>query len=147
LFLWDFFSQPYHCAVLACSINHAAFVRPRRACGGRAVPGAGAARAAVGGRAAARYGLSACRNEVVLFFKGTVAVGAITLYDSLRVARQVVDATFDFFTPFVMTALLYGYACKSCSLGSTPSNASGAAGARCGAIKLTRVVDAGKRRN
>jgi arginine/ornithine transport system permease protein len=118
-FLWDLFSQPYYCAILACSINHAAFVSEIVFGSLKVVPvGLVEAAQSLGLRRravlwtvelllAARYGLSAYRNEVVLFFKGTAAIGAITLYDLLRVARQAVDTTFDPFTPFVMAALLY----------------------------------------
>lgn len=121
-FLWGFFSKPYYCALLACSINHAAFVSEIIFGSLKVVPvGIVEAGQSLGlGRTAllwtielplaARYGLSAYRNEVVLFFKGTAVVGAVTLYDLLRVARQAVDATFDPFTPFVMAALLY-WAC------------------------------------
>ena len=118
-FLWAFFSKPYYCVLVACSINHAAFVSEIVFGGLKVVPiGVVEAARSLGlGRAAllwtielplaARYGLSAYRNEVVLFFKGTAVVGAVTLYDVLRVARQAVDTTFDPFTPFVMAALLY----------------------------------------
>jgi His/Glu/Gln/Arg/opine family amino acid ABC transporter permease subunit len=118
-FLWAFFSKPYYCVLVACSINHAAFVSEIVFGGLKVVPTGvvEAARSLGLGRAAllwtielplaARYGLSAYRNEVVLFFKGTAVVGAVTIYDVLRVARQAVDTTFDPFTPFVMAALLY----------------------------------------
>jgi arginine/ornithine transport system permease protein len=118
-FLWFFFSKPYYCVLLACSINHAAFVS-EIIFGSLKVISAGIVEAGQSlglGRAAllwsielplaARYGLSAYRNEVVLFFKGTAVVGAVTLFDLLRVARQTVDATFDPVTPFVMAALFY----------------------------------------
>jgi arginine/ornithine transport system permease protein len=118
-FLWNFFSSPYCCAVLACSINHAAFVSEIIFGSLKVIPSGivQAGRSLGLGRIAlfwtielplaARYGLSAYRNEVVLFFKGTAVVGVVTLYDLLRVARQAVDTTFDPFTPFVMAALLY----------------------------------------
>jgi His/Glu/Gln/Arg/opine family amino acid ABC transporter permease subunit len=118
-FLWFFFSQPYYCALLACSINHAAFVSEIIFGGLKVIPSGlieagrslGLKRTAILWTIelplGARYALSGYRNEVVLFFKGTAVVGAVTLYDLLRVARQVVDTTFDPFTPFVMAAIFY----------------------------------------
>lgn len=56
---------------------------------------------------ALRLGLSAYKNEVILFTKGTAAVGAITVIDLLRVANETVSKTFDPLTPLVIAAAFY----------------------------------------
>ena len=54
-----------------------------------------------------RYGLSAYMNEVILFVKGTAALGAITLLDLLAVANTAVSTTYDPMTPLLMAAAIY----------------------------------------
>ena len=56
---------------------------------------------------ALRYGLSAYMNEVILFAKGTAALGAITVMDLLAVANSAVSTTYDPMTPLVMAAAIY----------------------------------------
>jgi ABC-type arginine/histidine transport system permease subunit len=54
-----------------------------------------------------RYGLSAYRNEFILFVKSTAVVGAITVFDLLAVANDSVFSYYDPFTPFVVAGFIY----------------------------------------
>jgi len=54
-----------------------------------------------------RYGLSAYMNEVVLFVKGTAALGAITMLDLLAVANTAVSTTYDPLTLLIGAAAIY----------------------------------------
>ena len=56
---------------------------------------------------AIRYGFSSYTNELVLFLKGTAAIGAITMLDLLAVASIAVSTTYDPFTPLVCAAFIY----------------------------------------
>lgn len=117
--LWEFFAKPYNCAVFAFSLNHSAFLSEIWRGGLMAVPKglkeAGAAlslsRPVIFFKIllplAFRYGLSAYRNEVILFVKATAAVGAITVFDILAFANDAVELTYDPFTPLVMAAAIY----------------------------------------
>ena len=117
--LWSFFKEPYNCAVFAFTINHAAFLTEIWRGGLAAVPKGltegcdslglpkWVAFLKVRMPLAFRYGLSGYRNEIILFVKGTAAVGAITVIDLLRVANETVSKTFDPFTPLVAAAVFY----------------------------------------
>lgn len=118
-FLWNAFSSAYFCAVVGLTLNHAGFLTEVLRGAIQAVPqGLLDAGAALGLRrttvfikvtmpVAIRLGLSAYKNEVILFTKGTAAVGAITVIDLLRVANETVSKTFDPFTPLVAAAVFY----------------------------------------
>lgn len=117
--LWSFFKEPYNCAVFAFTINHAAFLTEIWRGGLAAVPKGltegcdslglpkWVAFLKVRMPLAFRYGLSGYRNEIILFVKGTAAVGAITVFDILAFANEAVELTYDPFTPLVMAALVY----------------------------------------
>ncbi len=127
-FLWDFFDDPYNCAVFAFTINHAAFLSeiwrgalaaiPKGiddGCESLGLPkwvGFVKVRLPL----AFRFGLSAYRNEVILFIKGTAAVGAITVFDILAFANEAVELTYDPFTPLVMAALVYWMITQLCQI-------------------------------
>ncbi len=118
-FLWNFFSEAYYCAVLGFTLNHAGFLVELLRGAFQAVPSGllDAARSLALPRylvffkitlpLAIRYGLSAYMNEVVLFVKGTAALGAITMMDLLAVANSAVSTTYDPFTPLVGAAFIY----------------------------------------
>lgn len=117
--LWGIFVDPYYCAVIAFTLNHAGFLVELLRGAFRSVPVAliDAARAMALSRAkvfflitlplAIRYGLSSYMNEVILFVKGTAALGAITLMDLLAVANTAVSVTYDPMTPLIMAAAIY----------------------------------------
>lgn len=117
--LWRIFSEAYYCAVLGFTLNHAGFLIEILRGAFQAVPAGlvDAARSLALPRylvffkitlpLAIRYGLSAYMNEVVLFVKGTAALGAITMMDLLAVANSAVSTTYDPFTPLVGAAFIY----------------------------------------
>ena len=117
--LWNFFSEAYYCAVLGFTLNHAGFLVELLRGAFQAVPAGllDAARSLALPRylvffritlpLAIRYGLSAYMNEVVLFVKGTAALGAITMMDLLAVANSAVSTTYDPLTPLIGAAAIY----------------------------------------
>lgn len=117
--LWLVFIDPYYCAVIAFTLNHAAFLAEILRGGLEAVPRGTveAARALALSRAqllflvrlplALRLGLSAYQNEVILLTKGTAAVSAITLMDILGAANEAVAMTYDPLTPLICAAAVY----------------------------------------
>lgn len=117
--LWGIFVDPYNCAVIGFTLNHAGFLVELLRGAFRAVPVGliDAARSIGLTRTktfflitlplAIRYGLSAYMNEVILFLKGTAALGAITLLDLLAVANTAVSTTYDPMTPLIMAAAIY----------------------------------------
>ena len=117
--LWNVFVDPYYCAAIGFTLNHAGFLVEVVKGAIQAVPAGiiDASRALGLSRRktfflmtlpmAARYGLSAYMNEVILFAKGTAALGAITVMDLLAVANSAVSTTYDPMTPLVMAAAIY----------------------------------------
>ncbi len=118
-FLWGIFFDPFYCAVIGFTLNHAGFLVELLRGAIQAVPvGIIDASKSLGMKRrqvfflitlpmAMRYGLSAYMNEVILFVKGTAALGAITLLDILAVANTAVSTTYDPMTPLVMAAAIY----------------------------------------
>jgi His/Glu/Gln/Arg/opine family amino acid ABC transporter permease subunit len=118
-FLWAVFVDPYYCAVIGFTFNHAAFLSEILRGGLDAVPKSvtEAGRALALSRTqllflirlplAMRLGLSAYQNEVILLTKGTAAVSAITLMDILGAANEAVATTYDPFTPLICAAAIY----------------------------------------
>ena len=118
-FLWNFFSEAYFCAVLGFTLNHSGFLVELLRGAFQSIPSGllDAARSLALPRRlvffkitfplAIRYGLSNYMNEVVLFIKGTAAIGAITMLDLLAVANSAVSTTYDPFTPLVAAAFIY----------------------------------------
>ena len=117
--LWAIFVDPYYCAVIAFTLNHAAFLAEILRGGLSAIPNGvvEAARALALSRAqllflvrlplALRLGLPAYQNEVILLTKGTAAVSAITLMDVLGTATEAVSMTYDPLTPLACAAAIY----------------------------------------
>lgn len=118
-FLWSFFKSPFNCALVALTINHAAFLSEIWRGGILAVPnGMGEASDSLGLSRwtkmtrvilplAFRLGFSSYRNETVMFVKATSVVGAITVFDLLAFANDAVQLRFDPFTPFIMAGVVY----------------------------------------
>src|SRR5262249_15433059 len=106
-FLWSFFKDPYNCTLVAFSLNHAAFVSVIIVGAWKVIPkpvleGAvalGLSRSAIFIKVEfpliARYGFSAYQNELILFFKATSIVGAVTILDLTGVAKSVVSQYYD----------------------------------------------------
>ena len=118
-FLWGFFKEPFNCALVALSINHAAFLSEIWRGGILAVPkGISEAGDSLALSTwtrmtriilplAFRFGFSSYRNETVMFVKATSVVGAITVFDLLAFANDAVQLRFDPFTPFIMAGAVY----------------------------------------
>ena len=118
-FLWNLFSSAFVCAIIGLTLNHAGFLTEVMRGAIQAVPrgllDAGYALSlnrtkvfiTITMPVALRLGLSPYKNEVILFTKGTAAVGAITVIDLLRVANETVSKTFDPLTPLVIAAAFY----------------------------------------
>jgi His/Glu/Gln/Arg/opine family amino acid ABC transporter permease subunit len=117
--LWNVFSEAYYCAVIGFTFNHAGFLVEILRGAFQSVP-KGVHKAAhslalprhiaffrVTFPLAIRYGFSNYTNELVLFLKGTAAIGAITMLDLLAVANTAVSTTYDPFTPLVCAAFIY----------------------------------------
>lgn len=117
--LWNLFSEAYFCAVIGFTLNHAGFLVELLRGAFQAIPKEvlDAARSLALPRylvffritfpLAIRYGLSNYMNEVILFVKGTAAIGAITMIDLLAAASTAVSTTYDPFTPLVVAAFIY----------------------------------------
>jgi His/Glu/Gln/Arg/opine family amino acid ABC transporter permease subunit len=119
--LWNMFSEAYFCAVVGFTLNHSGFLVELLRGAFQAVP-KGVLDAAdalalprhlvfirVTFPLAIRYGLSNYMNEVILFLKGTAAIGAITMMDLLASANTAVSTTYDPFTPLVGAAFIYWF--------------------------------------
>jgi polar amino acid transport system permease protein/arginine/ornithine transport system permease protein len=121
-FLWSFFKDPYNCTILAFSLNHAAFLSVIIDGAWKVIPkpvldaatALGLFRSVIFIKIEfpliARYGFSAYRNELILFFKATSILGAVTILDLTGVAKQVVSKYYDPFTPFIVVGAMY-WAC------------------------------------
>lgn len=117
--LWLLFGSAFGCAIVAFSLNHAAFMAEVLRGALLAVP-AGIVEASqalgisprnvflyVRMPLAMRYGLPAYQNEVVSFIKGTAIVSVITITDLTAVANGIFEQTYDPFTPILCAAALY----------------------------------------
>ncbi|CAO3441059.1 ABC transporter permease [Azospirillum endophyticum] len=117
--LWILFASPLFCAILGLGLNHSAYVVEILRGGLSAVP-AGPVEAAlalglpprivfikVRLPIAVRYGLKAYQNEVLIFLKSTVAVGAVTIADLTGAANEIFSMTYDPFTPLVTAGAMY----------------------------------------
>ncbi|MBS7540320.1 ABC transporter permease [Ancylobacter lacus] len=117
--LWVLFGSAFGCAILAFSLNHAAYMVEVLRGSLNAVPhGIVEASEALGISRrnvfiwvkmplAIRYGLKAYQNEVVSFTKGTAIVSVVTITDLTAVANSIFEQTYDPFTPILCAAALY----------------------------------------
>lgn len=117
--LWVIFGNAFACAVIALTLNHVAFLVDIVRGAVQAVPaGLTEASAALGISRrdtfrwiqlplAARYGMKAYQNEVIMFTKATAVISVVTIVDLTAVANEVFELTYDPFTPMLTAALLY----------------------------------------
>ncbi|MCK0198874.1 ABC transporter permease subunit [Ancylobacter sp. 6x-1] len=117
--LWILFGSAWGCAIVALSLNHAAYMTEILRGSLLAVPrGIVEASEALGVSQrniflhvkmplAIRYGLKAYQNEVVSFIKGTAVVSVVTITDLAAVANGIFEETYDPFTPILCAAALY----------------------------------------
>lgn len=116
---WILFGSPFGCAIVALSLNHAAYMVEVLRGSLLAVPhGIVEASEALGITRrnifiwvkmplAIRYGLKAYQNEVVSFIKGTAIVSVVTITDLTAVANSIFEQTYDPFTPILCAAAFY----------------------------------------
>lgn len=116
---WIVLRDPYGCALIAFSLNHAAYATEILAGGIRAVAtGDVEAAKALGMPAllrmrriifpsALRLSLPAYANEVVLMLKASSLASTITLMELTGTARKLVAQTFSPYEVFVSAALIY----------------------------------------
>jgi His/Glu/Gln/Arg/opine family amino acid ABC transporter permease subunit len=117
--LWLFFREPYFCAVLALTLNTAAYTAEILRGSIQAVPigeveaarSCGMSRALVYRRIilpkAARLALPAYSNEVIFLFQATSLVSIITLMDLTGVGRVIISRSFRTFEVWIFVGLIY----------------------------------------
>lgn len=117
--LWVIFGSGFACAVIALTLNHAAYMTEVLRGSLLAVPGGLVEASAALGVSrrdaflwvrlplAMRYGVKAYQNEVISFVKGTAVVSVATVTDLAAVANEIFDNTYDPFTPILTAAALY----------------------------------------
>ncbi len=127
--LWVLFASPLFCAILGLGLNHSAYVVEILRGGLSAVPPGPVEAALALGLSprlvfvkvrlpiAVRYGLKAYQNEVLIFLKSTVAVGAVTIADLTGAANEIFSMTYDPFTPLVTAGAMYWALTNSLRLG------------------------------
>lgn len=117
--IWNVLREPFWCALIAFSLNNAAYTAEILRGGIRAVPsGAVEAAQALGMSyslrtrrvvlpAAFRLSLPAYSNEVVLMLKASSLASTITLMELTGTARKIVAQTFSPYEVFVSAAFIY----------------------------------------
>ncbi|WP_349437738.1 ABC transporter permease [Pararhizobium sp. A13] len=118
-FAWSILKEPYWCAVIAFSLNNAAYTTEILRGGIRAVPSGEVEAAKALGMSYAlrtrrvvlpvafRLSLPAYGNEVVLMLKASSLASTITLMELTGTARKIVAQTFSPYEVFVSAALIY----------------------------------------
>lgn len=117
-FLWDIFSQAWFCAILALSLNSAAYTAQLfygavknisknqwEACLALGMSRFEAMKILI--PLALRRALPSYSNEIVLIFKSTSLVQGITLLDIMGRARELAGQTYDSVTYYAMAGLVY----------------------------------------
>ncbi|TNM60344.1 ABC transporter permease [Aliirhizobium smilacinae] len=116
---WFILREPFWCALIAFSLNHAAYTTEILRGGIRAVPfGDVEAAKALGMSyalrtrrvvlpAAIRLALPAYANEVVLMLKASSLASTITLMELTGTARKIVAQTFSPYEVFISAAVIY----------------------------------------
>lgn len=117
-FLWSLFSQAWFCAVLALSLNSAAYTAQLfygavknisknqwEACLALGMSRFEAMKILI--PLALRRALPSYSNEIVLIFKSTSLVQGITLLDIMGRARELSGQTYDSITYYAMAGVIY----------------------------------------
>jgi His/Glu/Gln/Arg/opine family amino acid ABC transporter permease subunit len=117
--LWQFFREPYFCAVLTLTLNTAAYTAEILRGAIQAVPfgeveagrAFGMSRALILRRVilpkAFRLALPAYTNEVIFLFQATSLVSIITIMDLTGVGRVIIAETFRTFEVWIFVGLCY----------------------------------------
>lgn len=118
-FLWPILREPFWCAIIAFTLNVAAYTAEILRGGIQGVDrGLHEAARALGISAyhrfihitmpiAVRLSIPAYGNEMIALLKGTALVSMITMYDITGVARTIVSRTFAPYEIFISAALVY----------------------------------------
>ena len=117
--LWPFLRDPYWCALLTMTLHTAAYIAEIMRGAIHAVPvGEVEAARALGMSKrqalwriilprAARIGLPAYTNEVILMLKASAVVYTVTLYDIMGMAKTISSRTYEQMFFFVFAGVLY----------------------------------------
>jgi octopine/nopaline transport system permease protein len=117
--LWGFFREPYWCAVLALTLNTAAYASEIIRGGLQAVPHAQVEAARACGMSgfllfrrivfpiAVRQALPAYGNEIILMVKATSLASIITLMELTGIAQKLIAQTFRAVEVFVVAGAIY----------------------------------------
>jgi His/Glu/Gln/Arg/opine family amino acid ABC transporter permease subunit len=118
-FAWELLKDPIGCAVIALSLNSAAYVAEILANALRNVPRGEIEAAAVAGFSApdrfrlvtlphmARIALRSYGNELIFIIKGTSIASLVTVIDLMGAAQIVYFRTYDPFTPLLAAGAIY----------------------------------------
>ena len=118
-FAWSLLREPYWCALLAFSLNHAAYATEVLRGGIRAVPPGEIEAAKALGMSyllrtrrvvlpvAFRLCLPAYANEIVLMLKASSLASTITIMELTGAARKIVAETFSPYEVFIAAAFIY----------------------------------------
>ncbi|MCO6410896.1 ABC transporter permease [Hoeflea alexandrii] len=116
---WTILKEPYWCALIAFSLNNAAYTTEILRGGIRAVPAGEVEAAKALGMSyslrtrrivlpiAFRLALPAYANEVVLMLKASSLASTITIMELTGTARKIVAQTFSPYEVFISAALIY----------------------------------------
>lgn len=117
--LWGFFREPYWCAVLALTLNTAAYGTEIIRGGLQAVPHGQIEAARASGMSAwkvhrlvvlplaLRQALPSYGNEIILMIKGTSLTSIVTLLEITGIAQQIISQTYRAVEVFVCAGALY----------------------------------------
>lgn len=118
-FVWSILREPYWCALIAFSLNNAAYTTEILRGGIRAVPSGEIEAAKALGMSymlrtrrivlpiALRLSLPTYANEVVLMLKASSLASTITLMELTGAARKIVAQTFSPYEVFISAAVIY----------------------------------------
>jgi octopine/nopaline transport system permease protein len=117
--LWSFFREPYWCAILALTLNTAAYGTEIIRGGLQSVPYGQIEAARACGMSpwlvyrrvmlpiALRQGLPSYSNEIILMIKGTSLTSIVTLLEITGIAQQIISQTYRAFEVFICAGAIY----------------------------------------
>jgi len=118
-FLWDFLRQPYWCAILALTLNTAAYTSEMIRGGIQSVPFGQIEAAKACGLSpwlrfrrivapiALRQALPAYGNEIILMVKASSLASTITILEITGIARRIISQNFAVFEVFIVAGAIY----------------------------------------
>ncbi len=118
-YLWQFFRDPFDCALLALSLNTGAYgAEIVQGAVGAVDPGLREAGLSLGLRRwqalilielpiAVRYALAPYVHEIIQLTKSTAVASTITILDLMGTADQIYADTLDVFTPYIAAGAIY----------------------------------------